>query len=166
MAKQLRREGLGFVDRAPVRIEASIDLAAPPAAVWPAIAEAEQWPAWFGGMKVCRYTTPPPHGVGAGRHVEVKGLVVEEELLAFDADERYAFVVLQANLPAFAALVEVVTLEARDGGTRVTYVQALEVAGWLKPLTPILRRQLTSALRAGLAGLDRWLESNPPPRSG
>jgi uncharacterized protein YndB with AHSA1/START domain len=156
MAKELRREGVDFVERAPLLIEASVDIAAPPSAVWPAIGDAEAWPEWFGGMKVARYTSPRPHGVGSTRHVRVKGMRADEEILAFDPEQRYAFCVLGLNMGGIAAMVEVVTLEARDGGTRVTYQQALELSKWMQPLAPLLRMQLAGALRKGLAGLDRW----------
>lgn len=159
MPKTLRREDLSFVDRAPLRIEAQRRIAAPPAAVWAGVGDADAWAEWFPKLKVATYTSPPPIGVGSQRHVEVQGLKVDEELLAFEPERRYAFCVHSANLPGIAALVERVTLEPAGDGTLVTYVQAFELARWLAPLTPVLRRQLRAALDGGLAGLDRWATS-------
>lgn len=160
MSRALRREDLSFVDRAPLRIEAVRTITAPPAEVWAGVGDAEAWTDWFPNLKVARYTSPPPIGVGSQRHVEVQGLKVDEELLAFDPGERYAFVVHHANLPGIAALVEHVTLEPSGDGTLVTYVQAIELARWLSPLSPLVRRQLGGALRGGLEGLDRWVATH------
>jgi uncharacterized protein YndB with AHSA1/START domain len=152
----LRREDLSFVDRAPLRVEHGIDVARSPRELWPALAEATQWPRWFAGMVAARYTSEPPHGVGATRWVDVQGLRVNEEVLVFDEPSCFAFVVLDADRPGIAAMVEVVTLDPRPSGTRVTYRQALELSWWLRPLAPLLRRRLERGLRAGLDGLASW----------
>lgn len=163
MARQLRREGLDFVDRAPIRVREQVRIAAPPARVWPAIGDAERWTEWFPGMKVARHTTPEPAAVGTGRHVEVQSLKVDEDLLAFDPPERYAFRVLEANVPALAAMVELVTLEPVDSTTLVVYRQGVELAPWARPLAPVVRRQLASSVRAGLVALDAWATSRTGP---
>ena len=160
MARTLRREDLTFVDRAPLLIEQHVDLSTSPDRVWPALAEADAWTEWFAGMKVCRYTSPEPHGVGSTRAVRVKTLDVTEEILAFDEDRRFAFMVVESKTPGVAAMVEVVTLDEVAGGTRVTYRQAVEPAGWLRPLRGLLRRQLSAGLAAGLAGLGAWVDQH------
>ncbi len=160
MGKPLRQADLSFADTAPLRIEATRHIDAPPGAIWPAVADAETWTEWFPDLRVARYTTPPPYGVGTGRHVEVGPLKVEEVLLAFDPEERYAFCVTEINLPGVATLVERVTLSPRETGTDVTYVQALALKPWMKPMLPVLRKQLAKALKDGLAGLDRWVTAH------
>jgi uncharacterized protein YndB with AHSA1/START domain len=164
MAHDLRREDVTFADRAPLLNEAHVDLPATPAEIWPALADAAAWTRWFRGVRVARYTTPPPHGVGAMRHVEVQRLEVDEEVIAFEPERRFAFSVRTANRAGFEAMVEVVDLEPRGDTTRVTYRQAIETAGWLRPLVPLLRRQLRRELRAGLAGLGPFVASHSPAR--
>jgi len=153
----LRSEDLSFVERAPVVVRAEVSVPASPAAVWPAFADAPAWVDWFTGMKDAHYTSPAPYGVGSTRSVRVMGLEADETILAFDPAERFAFRVDSANAPMLRALVEVVTLEPVGASTRVVYRQALEPKPWLRPLLPLLRRQMERGLRRGLDGLAPWL---------
>ena len=157
MAFALREEPIEFVDRAPIVVRAEVTVRATPEKVWPALADAAVWPQWFKGLRVARYTSPPPFGVGTKRHVEVQGFKVDETILAFDVAKRYAFRVDSGNLPLLAAMVEVVTLEPQDGATRVVYRQALEPRWWLGPVAGLFRRQMERGLRDGLAGLEPWV---------
>jgi len=157
MPYQLRNEDLSFVERAPLVVRAETSVPASPEAVWPALADAAAWPSWFTGMKDAHYTSPAPYGVGSTRRVHVMSLVADETILAFDVGKRFAFRVDSTNLPLFAALVEVVTLEPVGGATRVVYRQALEPKPWLRWLMPLLRGQMERGLRRGLDGLAPWL---------
>jgi uncharacterized protein YndB with AHSA1/START domain len=165
MAHQLRREDPSFVERAPLVNEARVDLPLSPDDIWPALADAAAWERWFAAVRQSRYTTPGPPGVGSRRHVVVQRLEVDEEVVAFEPGRCFAFSVLTASRPGFAAMVEVVTLEASAGGTQVTYQQAIEPAWWLRPLVPLLRRNLRAELRAGLAGLGPHLIDRTPAAS-
>ena len=153
----LRHEDLSFVDRAPVVVRGEVLVDAAPEAVWPAFADEEAWTQWFAGVREVRFTSPAPHGAGSTRFVHVEGFRVNERLLAFDVDRRFAFRVENANLPMLVAMVEVITLEPVGAGTRVVYRQALRPKWWFRPLLPILRRQMESGLRRGLAGLGPWV---------
>ncbi len=159
MAFSLRAEGLDFADWAPVVIEESMTIGAPPEVVWAAIATASAWEQWFHGMKSCRYTSPEPIGAGSKRSVQVAALKVDETMLAIDAPTRYAFRIDAANVPMFAALVEIVDLEPCDDGTRARYRQCFEFRGWAKPLAKLLTPQIRKGLRRGLAGLGPYVES-------
>jgi hypothetical protein len=157
MAFRLRSEDLSFVERAPVVVHAEASVPARPAALWPALADAPAWVDWFAGAKAAHYTSPAPYGVGSTRSVQVLGLRADETVLAFDVEKRFAFRVDATNLPGLAALVEVVTLDAVGDATRVVYRQALEAKPWLRPLLPLLRRQMQRGLERGLAGLGPWV---------
>jgi len=157
MRARLRSEDLSFVERAPVVVRAETSVPAAPAEVWPALADAPAWVDWFSGMKDARYTSAAPYGVGSTRTVRVLGLEADETILAFDVGQRFAFRVDSANLPLLDALVEVVTLEPAGAGTRVVYRQALAPKAWLRPLVPLLRRQMQRGLERGLAGLAPWV---------
>lgn len=162
MAFNLRAEDLSFVDRAPIVIREVATLDASAERVWPALAEATVWTEWFPGMKEARFTSREPHGVGSTRVVQVATLKVNEEVLAFDENERFAFRVCDANLPMIAAMVEVVTLAPAGEGTLVTYQQAVELHWWAKPLTPVLRSQLRKSVQKGLVGLADWVSTPRP----
>jgi uncharacterized protein YndB with AHSA1/START domain len=162
MRFRLRSEDLSFVDRAPVVVRAETSVPANPTAVWPAFANAAAWVEWFAGMEAAHYTSPEPHGVGSTRTVRVLSLEADETILAFDVGKRFAFRVDSANLPLLGALVEVVTLEPVGASTRVVYRQALEPKPWLRPLLPLLRRQMERGLRRGLDGLAPWVAARRP----
>jgi hypothetical protein len=147
MRFRLRSEDLSFVDRAPVVVRAETSVPANPTAVWPAFANAPAWVEWFAGMEAAHYTSPEPHGVGSTRTVRVLSLEADETILAFDVGKRFAFRVDSANLPLLGALVEVVTLEPKP---------------WLRPLLPLLRRQMERGLRRGLDGLAPWVAARRP----
>ena len=164
MAHSLRREDLSFVDRAPVVLRAETTVPASPADVWPAFADAAAWVEWFSGMKDAHYTSPAPYGVGSTRFVHVLTLRADETLLAFEPGVRFAFRVDSVNVPLLDALVEVVTFEAVETGTRIVYRQALELKPWLRFVMPLLRRQMEGGLRRGLDGLAPWLAKHAPRR--
>ncbi|MBI3257694.1 MAG: SRPBCC family protein [Actinobacteria bacterium] len=157
MRSALRREDLSFVDRAPVVIVAETVVEATPERIWPALAEASAWRQWFAGMRSAHYTSETPHGVGSTRSVNVGGFKADEEVIAFDVDRRFAFVLREANVALFNAMVEEVTLEAVGTRTRVVYRQAVEPKPWLRPFLPILRAQLQRGLRRGLADLGPYV---------
>jgi uncharacterized protein YndB with AHSA1/START domain len=157
MPYRLRSEDVSFVERAAVVVRAEISVPASPETVWPALADASAWPSWFSGMKDAHYTSPQPYGVGSTRRVRVMSLVADETILAFEVGRRFAFRVDSTNLPLFAALVEVVTLEAVGEATRVVYRQALEPKPWLRLGMPLVRGQMERGLRRGLEGLAPWV---------
>jgi carbon monoxide dehydrogenase subunit G len=162
MTHALRDEGLDFVDRAPVQVrEEVVVTGATPADVWAALAEPTAWTEWFAGMKEARYTSPAPYGVATKRFVRVASMKANEEVLAFDVGARFAFRVVDANMPALRAMVEVVTLEAVDGGTRVVYRQAVELEPWARWLGPLARKQLSRSLEASLPKLTGWVADHP-----
>jgi uncharacterized protein YndB with AHSA1/START domain len=159
MEISLRAEGLDFADWAPVVIEETLAIAAPVDRVWAAIADASAWEQWFAGMKSCRYASAEPIEAGSKRSVRVAGLRVDETMLAVDINRRYAFRIDSANLPLFAALVELVDLEPTATGTLVRYRQCFEFRGWAKPFAKLLVPQIRKGLRRGLAGLAPYMAS-------
>jgi len=159
VAYALRPEDLSFMDTAPIQIREEATIAAPPDQVWPAFADAAAWPSWFSGMKDAHYTSGSPFGVDSTRAVKVATLKVNETILVFDENERFAFRVDDANVPALAAMVELITLEPSGGGadTIVVYRQAVELKTWARLFAPIMHRQLRGALRSSLVTLADWV---------
>jgi len=122
----MRKESLSFIECAPSvhRVEAVI--AAPPPAVFAALAEPRGWQHWFPNVREARYTSPPPYGVGTIREADVGGTRWVEEMIAWDADARWAWTVTGASVPFAHAQVESFELSPADGGTRVQWTVALE----------------------------------------
>jgi len=147
-----------WIDAAPIRVERSIDIAAPPSAVWARIADHVSWPEWFTTLDSVQITGSPT-GVGGGRRVTVNRLTMDEEFTVWDTDEHFAFAVITTKLPILAAMAESVRLEPIDVGCRVTYRQGLQARrGFGGILGAVWRRQGAPALESALAELKRLVE--------
>src|SRR5262249_21196798 len=87
-------------------------------------------------------------GVGTIREAEVGGTRWVEELIAWEADLRWAYTVTRASVPIAWAQVESFELEACGGATRVTWTLACEPRLLMR-----LRAAAPAAGRRGGAGV-------------
>jgi hypothetical protein len=147
---ELRKEDIGFVDRAPAVHTAEATLAAPRAAVYAAFTAPASWPAWFPNVRAAAYLSPAPYGVGTIREAHVSGTRWVEEIVVWDEGSRWAWTVLGASVPFATAQIECFDFaDAPGGGTRVRWMLALEprlVARLGAPFAPAaLRRILARA---------------------
>jgi hypothetical protein len=113
-----------WIDSAPIRVEKSVDIVAPPSTVWAIIADHVGWPAWFAALDSVEVTGSPT-GVGGTRRVTARRLPLDEVFTAWEVDEHFAFAVVKSKLPFLDALAESVRIEPTDGGCRVVYRQGL-----------------------------------------
>jgi deazaflavin-dependent oxidoreductase (nitroreductase family) len=175
----MRREDLSFLERAPVRHDFAAVLAAPRPDVFAAIADPTSWSSWFPGVRSARYRGVPPYGVGTIREADVSGTRWIEEMIAWDADRRWTYTVIESSTPLAAAQVESFELDETPGGTRVRWTLAIEprlmqrLSGPIAPL--VMGRLFARAMRnlearlagtappvAGWIDIDRWMtRSNP-----
>lgn len=151
---ELRKESLGFVDRAPVVHVAEAVVGTPRRAVFAAIAEPRGWKHWFPGVREASYTTPPPFGVGTIREANVRGTRWVEELIAWDDPKQWAWTVLRTSVPFARAQVESFELTEAPEGTCVRWTLALEprlLAYLGGPLTGRMTRRLLRRAMKNLA---------------
>src|SRR2546428_12695920 len=80
---EMRKEDLGFLDRAPVVHVAEAEVPAARAVVFAALTEPRCWKHWFPNLREASYTSPPPHGVGTIREANFSGTHWIEELIAW-----------------------------------------------------------------------------------
>lgn len=156
---ELRREDMGFIERArDVHVVAST-LAAPRARVFAAFADPTGWPDWFPNVQAATYRTPPPHGVGTIREARVGGTTWVEEMIAWDDGVRWAWTVLRATVPLASAQVESFAFaDTPGGGTRIEWTLALDPrlvarlgARFAGPTIERMLARATAALDARLA---------------
>jgi uncharacterized protein YndB with AHSA1/START domain len=144
-----------WLTTAPVRIEATREMAVSAAAAFAVVADHERWPEWFTQLKRVEVTGAPT-GVGGQRRVALAGVVVDEVFIAWEPDRLFAFTLTHASRPMAKAMVEAVQVEPLgDDRCRVTYTQALEPHGWMKPMLPLMRRTMRSMLAKALSGLEQ-----------
>lgn len=147
-----------WIDAAPVRNEASIEIAAPPAAVWAHVADHERWPEWFTALDKVEVTSGAT-GVGGGRRVTARRLSLDEEFTAWDENEHFAFAVVESKLPFLAALAESVRLAPTESGTRLVYCQGLQGKRGFGRLIGLVGAQMDKQLAPALANLKRRVET-------
>jgi hypothetical protein len=145
----MRKENLGFVDRAPSVHVAEAAMAAPRSRVFSAFVDPQGWPDWFPNVQRAAYTSPPPFGVGTIREARVGGTRWVEEMIAWDDCRRWAWTVLSASVPLAKAQVECFEFADAGAGTRIRWTLALEprlVARFgIRFATGAVRRLLTRA---------------------
>lgn len=155
------RKTLEWSDTAPIRVQGRAATTAPPDAVFAVLADHRRWPEWFPSVKAVE-VLGPAEGVGARRRVKVPGLAVDEEFVAWDPGELFAFTATAAKPRVFRALVEHCRIEpSQRGGCDVTWTMAFDPSPLAVPLFRLARRSLAKNLDAAMANLGRRAESLP-----
>jgi hypothetical protein len=144
---------LAFLDTAPNRVAAAVNVGRPPSEVFAAFAhDPANWGEFFPGFDgTGRYHTSGPHGVGSRCTKRVTGMKVDETVLAWDEGARFAFRVDSMTAPAFHAWVEDYHFEP-DGseGTLLRVAIGTKPRFAFKLAAPVLPRAMTLLLtRAG-----------------
>ncbi|MFE3887678.1 SRPBCC family protein [Streptomyces lydicus] len=154
MARRLRPVELDFADSAPLRLVFAAEVAAPPKAVYAALADdVAGWSRWFTGVA----RSAPTHG-GKGREVQLTGGTrFTETVLAAEPDIHYAYRVDTTNAPGLRALLEDWRLTPADGGTRLRWVFAADGPAPFRFLLTLARPGLGRAFRDSARALDRRL---------
>lgn len=97
-----------------------IVIAAPPAAVWSALARIGDIYQWNPGVRASRLTSERGEGLGACRHCDLGGgNYLDEEVVVWEPGARLTMRVTGTNLPFQRADIHF-TLESVTSGTRVT----------------------------------------------
>lgn len=162
--RELPPADLEWIPRAPQVVKVSARLAAPPARVFAAFADAEGWPRWFPLMTEARYVDPAGGGVGRERVVKLRTLgTFRERFLAWDEPGRFAFTVIATSSPMLARFAEDYRLTADGTGTRFDWTLGVELRGVAKLGAPALRAIMRRLVRRGARRLDARLGASPGP---
>lgn len=154
MVHRLRPVGIDFVETAPVRLVFAREVAAPPEAVFRALAEdVSGWSEWFSAVTAAR-----PTDGGARREVRLRGGTrFEETVLVAKEPEAYAYRVDATNAPGARALVEEWRLTPAGTGTRVQWTFAADGAAPFRVVLRSARAGLGHAFKDAVTALDRRL---------
>ena len=130
MPKLSPRE-VDFADTAPIQITTNVTVNGTPEEVWAVLTDNERWPEWFSAAKECRTTSDKPQGVGSTRWIHVDLFKVNERFVAWDPPHRWAFTILDLNLPGVISVVERALIEPTgEGKTEVSYTMGT-TSPWL-----------------------------------
>ncbi|MCB5909467.1 SRPBCC family protein [Streptomyces pinistramenti] len=154
MTRRLRPVELDFAESAPLRLVFAAEVAAPPDAVYAALAEnVEGWCGWFTGVA----RSAPTDG-GRGRDIRLTGGTrFVETVLTAEPGARYAYRVDHTNAPALRALLEDWRLTPAGRGTRVRWLFAADGPAPLRFALLLARPGLGRAFRDSARALDRRL---------
>lgn len=157
--KPLQTQPLSWIDQAPIHLSATRSTKASPEAVFAELADHERWPEWFPNVKHVE-VIGPAEGVGAKRRVEVPGMVVEEEFIAWDPGVRWAFTGTAAKPALFTSLIEDCQLTARaDGGTDVTYTMHIGTSALRRPLVQLTGGRIRRSIGQAMENLAKRAEA-------
>ncbi|WP_052867397.1 SRPBCC family protein [Streptomyces niger] len=155
MMRRLSPVGLDFAESAPLRMVFAAGLAAPPDAVYAALADdVGSWCAWFTGV-----SRIAPTDDGKGRSVRLTGGTrFRESIMAAERPEHYAYRVDETNAPGLRALLEDWRLTpGPDGGTLVRWTFAADGPAPFRTVMQVSRPMLGRAFRDSMRQLDRRL---------
>jgi len=122
----MRKEDLGFVERAPVVHRSEGTVAAARGRVFATFTDPQSWPHWFPNVRAASYAGTPPYGVGTIRQAQVGSTYWVEEILAWEDDVRWAWTVTRASVPFALAQVEAFEFSDAGDATGVHWTLALE----------------------------------------
>jgi uncharacterized protein YndB with AHSA1/START domain len=146
-----------WIDAAPIRVERTIEISAPPEAVWQRISDHSSWPEWFAALDSV-VVLGSPTGVGGGRRVTVKKLPLDEEFTAWDENEHFAFAIVRSKLPILESMAESVRIEPTNSGSRVIYRQGLQAKRGFGKALDVMWKQNAKQLDIALQNLKQLVE--------
>ena len=155
----MRKENLGFVERAPVAHVSTADVAAPRALVFASFAEPRGWKHWFPNVRDAAYDGAPPYGVGTIRQAHVGSTYWVEEMIAWDEGARWAWTVTRASVPFARAQVESFEFTDAGSGTRVRWTVALEPRLLARLGAPFAPRVIGRLFRRAMQNLGVYLQT-------
>ena len=158
---ELRKEDLGFRQRAPIVHVADAELAVPRARVFAAFADPTTWPLWFPSVREVSYSGPTPPGVGTIRQALVGGTRWVEEMIAWDVDRCWAYSIVRSSVPMAWAKVEAFELEEARQGTRVRWTLALEPRLLARLGSPFFPAVVDRLFARAMRNLESLLRSAP-----
>jgi uncharacterized protein YndB with AHSA1/START domain len=147
-----------WIDSAPVRVEETIEIDAPPVEVWRHLVDHVRWPEWFTPLDRVDITGMPT-GVDGRRRVTARRMPIDEVFTAWDENEHFAFAASSSRLVFLTTLAESIRLEPTDTGCRVVYRQGLQGRRGFGFVIEQVGKQMAAGLEEGLAGLKARCES-------
>ena len=161
MPKHLQPVGPEFFEAAPYRTVRTASIAAPPAAVFAALADDPAgWGEWFPGFtRTGRFLSGPPHGVGSERAMRLGGVDLVETVIVREEPTRWAFRVSQGSMPLVRAMAEDYRLAETPTGTDLTWTLALDVAGPTLPTGAAVGTIAGSLVGVAARRLERRLQA-------
>jgi hypothetical protein len=153
------RVDLDFIDNAPSVLRNSVDLAITPEQLFEVLADAESWPRWAPVITKVTWTSPEPRGVGTTRTVKMRGIVGDEEFIAWEPFTHMAFRFNECSTRYTAAFAEDYGVQAIPGGCRLTWTMAMKPVGPARLAMVVFGPLLNLGLRRFLSNLRSYTDN-------
>ncbi|MGD1112405.1 MAG: SRPBCC family protein [Mycobacterium sp.] len=153
------RVDLDFIDNAPSVFRNSVDLAITPEQLFEVLADAESWPRWAPVITKVTWTSPEPRGVGTSRTVKMRGIVGDEEFIAWEPFSHMAFRFNACSTRSVAAFAEDYRVQVIPGGCRLTWTMAQKPAGPARLAMVVVGPLLNLGLRRFLRNLRSYTDT-------
>jgi hypothetical protein len=105
------------------------------------------------------WTSPEPRGVGATRTVKMRGIVGDEEFIAWEPLRHMAFRFNESSTRYTAAFAEDYRVQVIPGGCRLTWTMALKPVGPAKVSMVVFGPLLNLGLRRFLRNLRSYTDT-------
>ena len=112
---------------------------------------------WFQDFVAVRWTSSPPHGVGATREIELKMMSVKERFLVWEPGRRLTFAIDAITVPLVQGMVEDMQLEPlSDCSTRLRWHVYYNPSWIMRAAHPVGRNVFARMFRVSIDGLAKY----------
>lgn len=148
-----------------MRVTATTSIGATPAEVWAYITVPENGPRWQEAAVWTKVSTPGPIGLGSrmdhlGRWLRMK-VPTTAVVTVFEPPVRYGYDITSrfSRRPSLMRY----SIEPAPEGSRLALSNEAELPRWMKPLEPVLRRNVQAMFERDVARLKDVIESAASP---
>ncbi len=149
----IEQKDLDWIERAPVSFSGSATTTASPKAVFAILADHKRWPEWFPVITKTVVVGPRREGVGMRRVTTIPGGKIEELIVAWDPEKRWAFTGTAVSPGIVRALLEDCRIEPGQNSCRITYTMYLDPVSFFRPLTDLMKGMMGKQLDKGMRAL-------------
>jgi uncharacterized protein YndB with AHSA1/START domain len=139
-------------------VDESTRSSAPPAAIWPLLADTTTWSDWgdWSEAELVREGTPAPGGVHSVKRLKKFPVTTVEEVTVFEPERRLGYE-LRSGMPLRGYRAEVTLTPADGGGTEIRWHSEFEpkVPGTGRLYQRVLSRFMADAVKRLAAAAER-----------
>lgn len=158
---RLQPATLDFFDTAPLRIQCTMVAKCSPEVLFETLRGDTVWTEWAGVIEKVVWTSSEPVARNSTRDVAlVGGMLVKEVFFHWEENERVAFYVTESTIPNLTKFAEDYVVEiVSPNETRLTWTVAIENAGFMRYLNPVMRYVLKPVFQRWFMRYKKILEA-------
>lgn len=140
---KVEKKTIDFLETAPFQLKKSFELNMTSFDFWNLLIDTKNWKTWFPNFKSATNLVENEGGLGSKRQVEFGNLVAVEQFIAWDEQKKWAFSVVQMNVPILKGMVEQVLIKEKNNKQiQIEWRVAAMLKWWAKPLQSFLEKDM------------------------